>query len=43
MEQGIDIRLDLRRPWSRWRSRRIFDHMQKAESLARALGGRAPA
>jgi class 3 adenylate cyclase/tetratricopeptide (TPR) repeat protein len=39
MEQGIDIRLDLRQALVSLADRgRIFDHMQKAESLARTLG-----
>ena len=39
MEQAIDIRLDLRRALVPLADRgRILDHMQKAESLARALG-----
>ena len=39
MEQGIDIRLDLRQALVPLADRRrIFDHMQKAESLAHALG-----
>jgi len=39
MEQGIDIRLDLRQALVPLADRRrIFDHMQKAESLAHTLG-----
>ena len=39
MEQGIDIRLDLRQALVPLADRgRIFDHMQKAEGLARTLG-----
>ena len=39
MELGIDIRLDLRQALVALADRqRIFDHMQKAETLARALG-----
>jgi class 3 adenylate cyclase/tetratricopeptide (TPR) repeat protein len=39
MEQSIDIRLDLRRALVPLADRRrIFHHMQQAESLARALG-----
>ena len=39
MEQAIDIRLDLRQALVPLADRRrIFDHMQKAESLAHTLG-----